>query len=136
MAGLEDLLEELLAPLGGVTIRRMFGGRGIFKDGLMFALLSSRGVFYFKADDGDGAGLRGGRLRAMDAGDAGADDAHALLARAGAALRRAGRIRRMGAGGLRRGACGVRQKSQGTPKKQRPPRRRRPGQARNDTSDG
>ena len=50
MAGLEDLLEDLLAPLGGVTIRRMFGGRGIFKDGLMFALLSSRGVFYFKAD--------------------------------------------------------------------------------------
>ena len=51
MAGLEDLLEELLAPLGGVTIRRMFGGRGVFKDGLMFALMSSRGVFYFKADD-------------------------------------------------------------------------------------
>ncbi len=51
MAGLEDLLEDLMAPLGGVTIRRMFGGRGIFKDGLMFALLSSRDVFYFKADD-------------------------------------------------------------------------------------
>ncbi len=50
MAGLEDLLEELLEPLGGVTIRRMFGGRGVFKDGLMFALMSSRGVFYFKAD--------------------------------------------------------------------------------------
>jgi DNA transformation protein len=50
MAGLEDLIAELMAPLGGVTIRRMFGGRGIFKDGLMFALLSSRGVFYFKAD--------------------------------------------------------------------------------------
>ena len=51
MAGLEDLLEDLLAPLGGVTIRRMFGGRGVFKDGLMFALMSSRGVFYFKADE-------------------------------------------------------------------------------------
>lgn len=51
MAGLEDLLEDLLAPLGGVTIRRMFGGRGVFKDGLMFALLSSRGVFYLKADE-------------------------------------------------------------------------------------
>ena len=52
MSGLEDLLEDLLAPLGGVTIRRMFGGRGVFKDGLMFALMSSRGVFYFKADAG------------------------------------------------------------------------------------
>ena len=51
MAGLEDLLPELLEPLGGVSIRRMFGGRGVFKDGLMFALMSSRGVFYFKADD-------------------------------------------------------------------------------------
>ncbi len=51
MSGLEDLLEELLAPLSGVTIRRMFGGRGVFRDGLMFALLSSRGVFYLKADE-------------------------------------------------------------------------------------
>lgn len=50
MAGLEDLIAELMAPLGGVSIRRMFGGRGVFKEGLMFALLSSRGVFYFKAD--------------------------------------------------------------------------------------
>ena len=49
--GLEELLDELMEPLGGVTIRRMFGGRGVFKDGLMFALLSSRGVFYFKADE-------------------------------------------------------------------------------------
>ena len=51
MPGLEDHLADLLAPLGGVTIRRMFGGRGVFKEGLMFALLSSRDVFYFKADD-------------------------------------------------------------------------------------
>ncbi len=51
MAGLEDLIAELMAPVGSVTIRRMFGGRGIFKDGLMFALLSSRDVFYLKADD-------------------------------------------------------------------------------------
>jgi DNA transformation protein and related proteins len=51
VAGLEDLIAELMAPLGGVSIRRMFGGRGIFKDGLMFALMSSRDVFYFKADE-------------------------------------------------------------------------------------
>ena len=51
MAGLEDLIAELMAPLSGVTIRRMFGGRGVFRNGLMFALLSSRGVFYFKADE-------------------------------------------------------------------------------------
>ena len=53
MPGLEDHLADLLAPLGGVTIRRMFGGRGVFKEGLMFALLSSRDVFYFTADEPD-----------------------------------------------------------------------------------
>lgn len=51
MAALDDLLSELFAPVGGVTMRRMFGGMGIFKDGLMFALMSSRGVVYFKADE-------------------------------------------------------------------------------------
>ena len=51
MAGLEALIVELMEALGGVSIRRMFGGRGVFKDGLMFALLSSRGVFYLKADE-------------------------------------------------------------------------------------
>ena len=54
MAGLEDLVVELMEPLGGVSIRRMFGGRGVFKDGLMFALLSSRGIFYLKADERTG----------------------------------------------------------------------------------
>ncbi len=51
MAGLEDLVADLMAPLGGVSIRRMFGGRGVFKDGLMFALISSHDVFYLKADE-------------------------------------------------------------------------------------
>lgn len=45
-----DHLAELFAPLGGVSIRRMFGGLGIFKGGLMFALVSDD-VLYFKADE-------------------------------------------------------------------------------------
>lgn len=40
-------LEEMLAPLGGVAIRRMFGGLGIFRDGLMFGLVA-RGGLYLK----------------------------------------------------------------------------------------
>ncbi|MGE7415727.1 TfoX/Sxy family protein [Methylobacterium tarhaniae] len=40
-------LEEMLAPLGGVSIRRMFGGLGLFRDGLMFGL-SPRGVLDLK----------------------------------------------------------------------------------------
>ena len=38
-AGLIDWLLEALAPLGGISARRMFGGHGLFRDGLMFALV-------------------------------------------------------------------------------------------------
>ncbi len=48
--GLEELARELFAPLGGVSIRRMFGGLGAFKNGLMFALISNE-TLYLKADD-------------------------------------------------------------------------------------
>lgn len=44
-----DHVVDLLAPLGA-TPRRMFGGHGIFTDGLMFALIAD-GRLYFKADD-------------------------------------------------------------------------------------
>ena len=45
-----DLLNELFEPVGGVTIKRMFGGLGVFKGGLMFALVADD-VLYFKADE-------------------------------------------------------------------------------------
>ncbi|MBH0239165.1 TfoX/Sxy family protein [Methylobrevis albus] len=48
-AGLDDYLAELLEPLGGVTTRRMFGGIGLFHDGLMFAIVI-RDVLHFKTD--------------------------------------------------------------------------------------
>ena len=44
-----DYLKELMAPLGPVTVRRMFGGAGLFADGLMFALIADD-VLYLKAD--------------------------------------------------------------------------------------
>jgi DNA transformation protein and related proteins len=40
---------ELLAPFGGVSARRMFGGCGIYRNGLMFALVADD-VLYLKAD--------------------------------------------------------------------------------------
>jgi DNA transformation protein len=43
-------LEELFEPLGGVTIRSMFGGLGVFKDGLMFACVVDD-TLRFKADE-------------------------------------------------------------------------------------
>lgn len=41
---------ELMHSLGPVRSKRMFGGHGIFLDGLMFALVI-RSTLYFKADE-------------------------------------------------------------------------------------
>ena len=47
----QEHLLELLEPLGGVSARRMFGGAGLFKSGLMFGLVANE-VLYLKADEG------------------------------------------------------------------------------------
>ncbi|MGE3248502.1 MAG: TfoX/Sxy family protein [Beijerinckiaceae bacterium] len=44
-----DDLEDLFQPFGPVAIKRMFGGFGVFADGLMFALVA-RGELYMKTD--------------------------------------------------------------------------------------
>lgn len=44
-----DFVLELLAPLGGVGRRRMFGGHGLYRDGVMFALIADD-TLYFKTD--------------------------------------------------------------------------------------
>jgi len=43
-------LLELLEPFENVTSKSMFGGYGIFKDGLMFALVADD-TLYIKTDD-------------------------------------------------------------------------------------
>ena len=45
-----DYVVELFGAQGSVTARRMFGGHGVYRDGLMFALVSGD-VLYFKTDD-------------------------------------------------------------------------------------
>jgi DNA transformation protein len=40
---------ELFAGLGGVSVRRMFGGAGVYAQGRMFALIAEE-VIYLKAD--------------------------------------------------------------------------------------
>ena len=45
-----DYLAELFEPVGNVRIRRMFGGLGFFRDGLMFGIWQSDAIF-LKADD-------------------------------------------------------------------------------------
>lgn len=44
-----EFVAELFAPMGPVSIRRMFGGAGVFRDGLMFALLGDETI-YLKTD--------------------------------------------------------------------------------------
>jgi len=50
-----DYLSDLFASFRPVAVRRMFGGAGIYADGVMFALLSSDGTIYLKVDDGNEA---------------------------------------------------------------------------------
>ncbi|WP_172273895.1 TfoX/Sxy family protein [Caulobacter sp. RHG1] len=45
-----DFLVEQLAPLGRITTRRMFGGAGIYANGLFFALIADD-VLYLKGDE-------------------------------------------------------------------------------------
>ena len=51
-AGFAEFLSELLAPLGPVTMRRMFGKTGVFCDGLMLGMVADNSL-YFRVDDGN-----------------------------------------------------------------------------------
>jgi DNA transformation protein and related proteins len=48
--GYKEYVIEQLSYLGSVTVRKMFGGAGIYFDGLIFGLLAND-VLYFKVDD-------------------------------------------------------------------------------------
>jgi DNA transformation protein len=45
-----EFLREQLAPLGRVTMRRMFGKTGVFHDGVMFGMVADN-TLYFRVDD-------------------------------------------------------------------------------------
>jgi DNA transformation protein len=45
-----EFVEELFSQFGPVSVRRMFGGAGIFADGVMFGLIFE-GAVYLKADE-------------------------------------------------------------------------------------
>ncbi len=50
----ERLVHDL-APLGSVTSKKMFGGYGVFDEGIMFALVDSDGAAFLRADDSTAA---------------------------------------------------------------------------------
>ena len=45
-----EFLRDLLAPLGRVTMRRMFGKTGVFCDGVMLGMVTDD-TLYFRVDD-------------------------------------------------------------------------------------
>ena len=45
-----DHVLDLLRAWGGVSARKMFGGHGLYRDGVMFALIAED-TLYFKVDD-------------------------------------------------------------------------------------
>jgi len=47
-----EFLREQLAPLGRLTMRRMFGKTGVFCDGVMFGMVADN-TLYFRVDDGN-----------------------------------------------------------------------------------
>ena len=48
--GFAEFLREELAPLGRVTMRRMFGETGVFCDGVMFGMVTDN-MLYLRVDD-------------------------------------------------------------------------------------
>lgn len=44
-------LIELFAPVGGVRVKRMFGGKGVYLDGFIIAVELSGGDLLLKGDD-------------------------------------------------------------------------------------
>jgi DNA transformation protein and related proteins len=52
-----EFLREQFAPLGRVTMRRMFGKTGVFCDSFMLAMVRDN-TLYFRVDDGNRAAFR------------------------------------------------------------------------------
>lgn len=63
-----QFIGESLAPLGDLTVRRMFGGYGVYCDGLFFAIVADD-VLYFKVDDGNSADYEALGLRPFKPSD-------------------------------------------------------------------
>ena len=100
-----EFLQDQLASLGHVTVRRMFGGAGVYCDGLMFGLVSDD-TLYFRVDDGNRGAFEAEGLAPFSLRRQGPYDRAALLARAGAPVRRARGDAAVGAGRVGGGAAG------------------------------
>ena len=55
--GFAEFLSDQLAPLGRITMRRMFGKTGVFCDGFMLGMVRDN-TLYFRVDDDNRAALK------------------------------------------------------------------------------
>ena len=46
-----EQLIDALEPLGEITTKKMFGGHGIFGDGVMFVIVDAAGRSFYRVDD-------------------------------------------------------------------------------------
>ena len=55
--GFAEFLRDQLAPLGRITMRRMFGKTGVFCDGFMLGMVRDN-TLYFRVDDDNRAAFK------------------------------------------------------------------------------
>jgi DNA transformation protein len=55
--GFAEFLRDQLAPLGRITMRRMFGKTGVFSDGFMLGMVRDN-TLYFRVDDDNRAAFK------------------------------------------------------------------------------
>jgi len=60
--GFKQFIQDQLAGFGPVTIRNMFGGAGVYADGVMFAILAND-TLYLKADETSAPGFEAEGMR-------------------------------------------------------------------------
>jgi len=46
-----DSLVSQLGSIGGIAVKKMFGGHGVFHDGKMFGIVDAKGQAYLKVDE-------------------------------------------------------------------------------------
>ena len=81
-----ESLKELFREFAPVSVRRMFGGQGVFVDGLMIGLVSDD-VIYLKADEDTIPGFKLQGMKPVHLCDEGRQThAHVILADAGLPL--------------------------------------------------
>ncbi len=92
-----EAIRELFAAFGPVSVRRMFGGAGVFADGIIIAIVAD-GVIYLKADEATVPAFEAEGLAPFTYQAKGGTRARdVVLAHARPALRRSRRARRLGA---------------------------------------